>query len=362
MADPPDSRAAYATPSSTTAPSHLDAVGAEDPKSSNTNIIPTQTDAASYLNTNAAVVKDSLSAADGAAAVSTSVHKTTFALTTDAATHKHSTAALTSHQSGTASEEHDAVSASTNPSLFAKLPGELRNRLYRAYFEDFREQKKETLDIKETASTYLNLLHTDRMIRSEASSIFFKEHFCLDSFVALTEDLEHAMESRIKAVCALVAVYDSHLPISITVYEMVSVHDWMVRQLPLAWKDSARRNLVNKIIRFIANKTHEVFVGRTGSQQQPEVSEDSPYSHMVYVGRKVHVSPRYRIERVDPDAAITPLQKLAQKQQHDQLLLVLGKIAWHLQDEGLDQELEKLRSAEHLCVEGPLAELDWNTF
>jgi len=159
---------------------------------------------------------------------------------------------------------------------------------------------------------------------------------------------------------------------SITVQEMATVHDYMLRQLPLAWEDSNRCNLVDGLERFIANRTREVFLYHTGPQQQPEDPGDSPLGHMVYVGRKVYVSPRYRIERVDPDAAIMPQQKLAQSQRHGQLLQALATIGQkQLQealhgpdptDEGLYQELEKLGSAEILRVEGPLAELDWNGF
>ena len=300
------------------------------------------------------------------------VNNIRLALKPNVATHESSTAALAHRRSDASSEEHAAGSADSNPSLFAKIPGELRNRIYRAYFEDFREQKKETLDIKKTAPAYLNLLHTDRMIRSESSSIFFKERFCIDSFFALKEDLEHAMESRIKAICTLAAVHDIHLPISITVQEMISVRAWIVRQLPSAWNDSARRSLVDKLVYFIANETRDVFVCCTGSQQQPEHPGQSPFGHMMDDGYQVHVSLCYSIVRVDPDAAIRPQQKLAQEQQHDQLLRLLHASAqkqlWeelhdrHIGDERLDQELGKLKSAEFLRLEGPLAELDWNKF
>jgi hypothetical protein len=210
------------------------------------------------------------------------------------------------------------------------------------------------------------------MIRAEASSIFFKEYFCCDSFVASMYDLEVAMELRIKAVCALVAIHDIHLPISVNVQEMISVHEKLVRQLPLTWLDDERRDLVKRLVRFIADGTSEVFVCRIGPQEQLEGPEDSPYEHMVYVGRKVHVSPNYRIERVDPDAAVSPEQKLVQERLQGRLLQVLGTIgnqqlqgALHGEDprnEPLRHELGRLESGEFLRVEGPLAELDWDTF
>jgi len=169
--------------------------------------VATQTHAAADSDTDAAAVEDNLAAADKSVAASTATNNIALAPKSNVATHQSSTATTTGQQFGAESEENAAALTDSNPSLFAKLPGELRrNRIYRAYFEDFREQKKKTLDIKKTAPTYLKLLHTDRMIRSEARSIFFKEYFCFDSFVAETDELEPAMEARIKAVCALVAL------------------------------------------------------------------------------------------------------------------------------------------------------------
>ena len=293
MADPPDNCAAYATPSSTTAPSHLDAVGAEDPTTSNTNIIPTQTVAASYSNTNAAVVKDSLSAADGAAAILTSVHKITLALTMDAATHKPSTAALTSQQTGTANEEHGVASANTNPSLFAKLPGELRNRIYRAYFEDSARQRKHTMNIKKAAPTFLNLFQTDRMIRSESTSIFFREFFSVDSSFA-PQDLEAAIMLRIKSICALVGVHDVELSLSITVQES-SVHGAL-------YNAGVRSDFVGKLMRFVSNETNEWFTSSTRPHQAEERRSPHP-SHDLRSEKRVHSSQSYRIERLHPSDA-----------------------------------------------------------
>ena len=369
MADPPDHCEAHATSPNITAPAQLDAVamGAASASTTNMDLIATTTNAPSNSRATAAAVEDSFAAATD----STPVNSIMLATKSSVATHQPPTAILTSHHPNIASEEHVATSAESNSSRFAKLPGELRNRIYRAYFEDFREQKKRIFDIRKTTPTYLRLLHTDRMIRSEASSIFFKEYFCLDSFVAKRDDLEFVMEWRIKAICALVAIHDMHLPISITAQEVISVHQKLVRQLPLACDDCYRRSLVNRLVRFIANGTREVFVFRIGSEQQPGGLEDH-YDHMVYVGRKEHVSPRYRIERVNPDAAVSPQQKIEQKRLHKRLLQVLDRIeeqgmrdAWYgrtPESQRLYQKLAEPKSAEFLRVEGPLAELDWNMF
>lgn len=77
--------------------------------------------------------------------------------------------------------EEKAVAAEAAPStsLFAKLPGELRNRIYHLHFGNFHEMWKTYYGqqsyryLKELAPWFLNLLHTDRMVRSEAGSIFF---------------------------------------------------------------------------------------------------------------------------------------------------------------------------------------------
>lgn len=311
MTDPPEDHAARPrTTSSTMMVPQLENAGAEVANITDMDTLATPVNAATVFNADAAVIEDdsATAPAGGDAAASTSVNNIAPTLMSNVETHQCSTATFTGQQSGVVSEEHAADSADSNPSLFAKLAGELQNRIYRAYFEDFPVQKKNNLDIRKTILTYLNVLHTDQMIRAEASSIFFKEYFCCDSFVASMYDLEVTLEFRIKAVCALVAIHNVHLPISVNVQEMISVHEKLVRQLPLTWLDDERRDLVNRLVRFIADGTREVFVCRIGPQEQLEGPEDSPYEHMVYVGRKVHVSPNYRIERVDPDAAVSPEQ------------------------------------------------------
>lgn len=429
MMNAPDNCTAYATSPSTTAPRQPDAaaVGPDGASTTNLDITATQVNVAPDSDTKTAVVDDSLAAAGGRASASNSANNATLALKSSVTTHLSPTTTSTSQHSDLASEEHAAASASSGPSLFAKLPGELRNRVYRAYFEDFREEKKKTLDIKKTAPAYLKLLHTDRMIRSEASSIFYKEHFCVDSFIALTENLESAMEWRIESICELVALRDIHMPISITVQEMVPVQVKMLRQLPYEWNDWARSNLFNKLTQFIGTRSREVFLCRTGLQQLGGFRHPM-WNHIVHVGSKAYVGPRYRVERVDPDAALSPQQRRARHQHYEQDLQQQRKLAqqelqqnlqrmssqsqtrqvarpqhpyagnlqlivrptglqqetreqgllqrrgaktatqmckrpWQeTSQERLDQELENFKNAESLCVEGPLAELDWRMF
>lgn len=138
--------------------------------------------------------------------------------------------------------------AHESPSLFAKLPGELRNRIYRAYFDMFLEEREtsavardeflrmivqelqgranniwqkttkvneKVVDIMKTLPPYLKLLHTDHMIRSEAGSIFDKEYLSIDCFATIC-DLQGDMWARIRAICDLVAIRNVSLPLSIT--------------------------------------------------------------------------------------------------------------------------------------------------
>lgn len=72
------------------------------------------------------------------------------------------------------------------------------------------------MNIKKVAPTFLNLFHADRMIRYDAMSIFSKEFLSVDSFIA-PEDLEGAIKSRIKSICALGAICGINLPLTTTV-------------------------------------------------------------------------------------------------------------------------------------------------
>lgn len=120
-----------------------------------------------------------------------------------------------------ASEENtmyttDETTIASSP--FLKIPGELRNRIYRLYFEDFEEQMDRRFPYSKTKMTpnYLALLHTNRMIRSEAGSVFYKEVAPFHTFTCPTDQpIEAVMLTRIRDVCSLISIRDTQTPISI---------------------------------------------------------------------------------------------------------------------------------------------------
>jgi hypothetical protein len=348
MADPPNYRTSCPTRPTTTAPPQPDAtaVGTEGANTTDMAITATQVNAAPALSTNSAAIGNNSATPNGDAVASTSVSNIALALMPNVAMHQCSTATLTSQQSGAASEEHAAESADGNPSLFAKLPGELRNRIYRAYFEDSARQRKHTMDIRKAASTFLNLFHTDGMIRSEATSIFFKEFLSVDSFFA-PENLECAIKSRIKSLCALIAINGMNMPLSITVQESIVAKGYYVREF--------RSDFVGKLMRFITNETNEWF-DRSAISKMPEEGTEPPSDNSMRLDSVVHSSHRYRIKRIHPGAGATRwlgpiLLETADQYVHTQQFLGL---------QGAYQPIRK--GADYLRVEGPLTELDWNKF
>ena len=96
-----------------------------------------------------------------------------------------------------------------------RLPQELQDEIYRAYFDNFVEARSEVADIREVAPTFLNLLHANSKIRADAGAIFNKEYLCTDSFTAHWF-FEDELWWRIRSLSALVAVRNIHLPLSIT--------------------------------------------------------------------------------------------------------------------------------------------------
>jgi hypothetical protein len=347
MADPPDDRAARPrTNSSIMMVPQLENAGAEGLNTTNMDCVATQVDAATVFNTDAAVSEDNSATATAGGDAAASTSASNIALMPNVATHQCSTATLSSQQPGATSEEHATESADKNLSLFAKLPGELRNRIYRAYFEDSARQRKHTMDIRKAAPTFLNLFHTDRMIRSEATSIFFKEFLSIDSFF-VPDDLEIAIKSRIKSICALIAINGMNLPLSITVQECIVAGTHYLREF--------RSDFVGKLMRFITNETNEWFA-RSGISKIPEEGTDPPSDHSMRLDSVIHSSHRYRIKRIHPDAADTRwlgpiLLKAADQHVHVQQFLGL---------QGAYQPIRK--GADYLRVEGPLTELDWSKF
>jgi hypothetical protein len=125
-----------------------------------------------------------------------------------------------------ASEERTTTSYTTSTnttsanvtSPLLKLPGELRNRIYRIYFDDFEKQMSRRFVYNSMIMTprYLALLHINRKLRSEAGSIFWKEIAPFHCFLCpVDQPIEAVMLSRIRDVCSLVSIRDVHMRISI---------------------------------------------------------------------------------------------------------------------------------------------------
>lgn len=103
----------------------------------------------------------------------------------------------------------------TSASPLARLPGEIRNRIFRAYFDMFAEETKQNVIYRPTAAKFLNILHVNHIIRSEAGSIFDMEYLCVDNF-ATVGHFQDALWLRIRSICALVAIRNIHSHVSIT--------------------------------------------------------------------------------------------------------------------------------------------------
>ena len=309
------------------------------------------------MPTNASVTDDTFATDDNEnAATSTSVDNITLALSSKIATHQSSMATFDSPHSAAMSEESTPTSASSNPSLFAKLPGELRNRIYRAYFEESKSQREHTIDIKKAVPTFLNLLHTDRMIRSEAASIFFKEFLSIDRFFAAAPaNMESALKSRIQSICALAAIHGTNLPLSITVQESLAGDAYYLPNM--------RSDFLGELMRFITNETNEWFARSTGSKQ-PEEGTHASCDQSVCPENMVHSSRRYRIERLHPNTASSQWsQWRSLAQQHNAAIAATNQHVHNqqlLSLQGAHQPIQ--RSADFLRVEVPLAELDWSKF
>ena len=64
-----------------------------------------------------------------------------------------------------------------SPFPLTRLPGELRNTIYREYFNSVNTwDKGRTNDRLHAVQPCLNILHTSRQVRSEAASIFYEEY------------------------------------------------------------------------------------------------------------------------------------------------------------------------------------------
>ena len=210
--------------------------------------------------------------------------------------------------------------AHVSPSLFAKLPGELRNRIYYAYLALIVGEKQKSADIRKAAPTYLNLMHTDHMIRCEFGSIFDKEYLCNNDSFVTGRDFEGDAYLRIQSTCALAAIRNIHSPISITC-EKHKVSSPVTLSYEYA-RGEYRRRFGQQLSRFISNATSSRAqkIGRSFPPKQTE-------KHFPSIRKDIGIETRIG-------------QYLIQFRH----TLVSGK----------DQKL-----SETLRVSGPLAELHW---
>lgn len=160
-------------------------------------------------------------------------------------------------------------------SLFAKLSGELRNRIYRAYFEDFQEERYD-LDhgtLKDMAPDPLALLQTNRMLRSEAGSIFYEEFAPFEQIpFAYHRETPDVVVNRIRALCTLLAMRDVNTWITVlcSLNQNGCISDnecgvavFSARTLPAFIADETGDAVVSK-----------AFDDRPGEEEEEELDED----------------------------------------------------------------------------------------
>jgi hypothetical protein len=136
----------------------------------------------------------------------------------------------------------DTTTITSSP--FLRLPGELRNRIYRLYFEDFEEQMSRRFPYSKSkmSPNYLALMHTNRMIRSEAGSVFYKEVAPFHSFTCPTDQpIEAVILTRVRDVCSLISIRDAHMRISIRCTPSWTDHG----DTTFPWFDRWRRREIN---------------------------------------------------------------------------------------------------------------------
>lgn len=85
-----------------------------------------------------------------------------------------STQANANMQPATDLTNNRAMASCETPFPLMKLPGEMRNMIYRHYFDSF-DMENMPGDLHKL-QTCLNILHSSRAVRSEAATIFYKEY------------------------------------------------------------------------------------------------------------------------------------------------------------------------------------------
>lgn len=167
------------------------------------------------------------------------------------------TAHMSTRQETTANSSGADASDTTSP--FCELPGELRNRIYRSYFEDFEEQMSRRFAYNKSrmTPTYLSIMHLNRKLRSEASSIFYKEVASFHCFPCPTDQpIEAVVLSRVRDVCALVSIRDVHMRISICCIPSWNEHLWAGSDREDKWRCGEIKAFANRtLIQISANAT-----------------------------------------------------------------------------------------------------------
>jgi hypothetical protein len=132
----------------------------------------------------------------------------------------------------TSEEDTVVVITPTDPTIFpwARLSGEIRNQIYRAYFDTFQEERKNVVNFEQTAPMFLNLLQADRKIRSEAAPIFYEEYLPFDCFnPSAWLGSGGTVLWRIQALSSFVALRDPHMRVSIRyLTDTGASEDWRV--------------------------------------------------------------------------------------------------------------------------------------
>lgn len=220
-----------------------------------------------------------------------------------------------------------ATAAKTDASsLFAKIPGELRNRIYRAYFEDFQEERYrlEGETLKDMSPDPLALLQTNRMLRSEASSIFYEEFAPFEQIpFAHQRETPDVVVSRIHAFCTLLAMRD--VDTRITVLCLLD-RDGCVSDNE-CWEAGFSAIMLPK---FIADETGEAVVSKAFNDRSDEVGGEGE----------------------DLDCSICGIDDFYEAQ--------IGN-AFFIKHRGHGSP-KPPRDGCFLYLEGPLARLNWNQF
>ena len=167
--------------------------------------------------------------------------------------------------------DNSGADARDNTSPFCKLPGELQNRIYQFYFEDFEEQMSCRFAYNKSRMTpaYLSIMHINRKLRSEASSIFYKEVAPFHCFPCpVDQPIEAVVLSRIRDVCSLVSIRDVHMRISVRCIPSWNGHIWADSDRGDTWRRREIKTFANHaLVQISAFATQTQFPFRALTSQ-----------------------------------------------------------------------------------------------